>query len=111
MRSELCNRCGSCVGLSGGAIEFGSREGKYLPEFRKALDEESCERILACLCRKKFLLSRNTAGTFSHDAPHFHPYTGPYHFSAHWFCRGEEVRSRRRKRWHPFKHPDLSAGV
>lgn len=92
MRSELCNRCGSCVGLSGGAIEFGSREGKYLPEFRKALDEESCERILQACAGKNFSFPEYR-GHFFDDAPHFHPYTGPYTSLHIGFAAEQEVRS------------------
>ena len=32
VRSGLCNRCGTCVGLSGGRIFFSDRTKKYLPE-------------------------------------------------------------------------------
>lgn len=40
IRHDLCNRCGSCVGLSGGRIVFGDRTGKYLPVLPGDLDED-----------------------------------------------------------------------
>ena len=77
MHSELCNRCGSCVGLSGGAIRFGSREGKYLPEFKAGLKEGEYERILQACAGKDFNFPEYRKHFFP-GAPHFHPYTGPY---------------------------------
>ena len=38
IRHDLCNRCGSCVGLSGGKIVFEDRTGKYLPVIKEPLD-------------------------------------------------------------------------
>lgn len=32
VKSGLCNRCGTCVGLSGGRITFSGRTGAYLPK-------------------------------------------------------------------------------
>jgi coenzyme F420-reducing hydrogenase beta subunit len=39
MRSELCSRCGTCVGLSGGKLVFDNKEGKDLPKITGKLDD------------------------------------------------------------------------
>ena len=93
MHSELCNRCGSCVGLSGGAIRFGMREGKFLPEFTAEIDEKACERILQSCAGKNFNFPEFRAHFFG-DAPHFHPYTGPYRSLHIGHAMNPELRSR-----------------
>jgi coenzyme F420 hydrogenase subunit beta len=77
MQSELCNRCGSCVGLSGGRIRFGDREGRYLPEIVEELEEPQYERIWKA-CSGGVFHFPEYRGIFFKDAPLFHPYTGPY---------------------------------
>ncbi len=77
MRSELCNRCGTCVGLSGGAIRFSKREGKYLPQFVGELAEEACEKILNACSGKHFNFPEQRNFLYP-DSPHFHLFTGPY---------------------------------
>lgn len=77
MRSELCNRCGSCVGLSKGAIAFKGREGKYRPHLTGDLDEKECARILDACSGKDFSFPEHREH-FYPDTPHFHPFTGPY---------------------------------
>ncbi|MCK4700618.1 MAG: hypothetical protein KAT38_09795, partial [Bacteroidales bacterium] len=47
--NDLCTRCGSCVGLSNGAIEFRDKTGIYLPEINDRLDEKTAsEAWYAC---------------------------------------------------------------
>jgi len=77
MRSELCNRCGTCVGLSNGSIRFGDREGKFLPEVVQELSEKAYERIWNA-CAGKFFDFPAHRQYFFPDTPHFHVYTGPY---------------------------------
>lgn len=77
MRSELCNRCGSCVGLSGGKIRFGNREGRYLPGMTADLGEKESDRILEACSGKYFDFPEHRSYFFG-DAPHHHPYTGSY---------------------------------
>jgi len=49
MSSDLCTRCGSCVGLSEGRIIFKDREGSYTPEVIDEISEEHSARLLyAC---------------------------------------------------------------
>jgi len=91
MRSELCNRCGSCAGLSEGRIIFSNREGKYRPKIAGPLSEKDFNRLwLACSGKEfDFPLYRDH---FYKDAPHFHVYTGPYHNLYTGYCTNEAVR-------------------
>ncbi|MDZ7743348.1 MAG: Coenzyme F420 hydrogenase/dehydrogenase, beta subunit C-terminal domain [Bacteroidota bacterium] len=77
MRSELCNRCGSCVGLSGGRIAFENREGKYLPVIKGNIDSELAERLWISCSGKDFNFP-DYRRHFYPNASHFHEYTGPY---------------------------------
>ncbi|MBN1951988.1 MAG: Coenzyme F420 hydrogenase/dehydrogenase, beta subunit C-terminal domain [Bacteroidales bacterium] len=77
MRSDLCNRCGSCVGLSDGAIVMVDREGEYRPKLVKELSEEQAGRIWEA-CSGKYFDFPAYRELFYRNASHFHPYTGPY---------------------------------
>lgn len=92
MRSELCNRCGSCVGLSGGAIKFDSREGSFLPAYTGELEKAAAERILNACSGKNFSFPEYRDYFFK-NTPHFHPYTGPYHSLSIAFAKDQELRS------------------
>ncbi len=77
MQSELCNRCGTCVGLSEGKIQFRDREGKFMPEVVGELTDQSYDRIWNACAGKDFSFPEHRAH-FYPDTPHFHTYTGPY---------------------------------
>ncbi len=77
MRSELCNRCGTCVALSEGKIAFSGREQKYRPVMTGELKEEEAERILQA-CAGKYFPFPEYRELFFPDASRFHPYIGPY---------------------------------
>lgn len=77
MNSHLCNRCGSCVGLSNGAIEFKDREGKFQPKVVGNLSPETIERIHNACAGKYFDFKFYTKEFYS-NTKHFHTYTGPY---------------------------------
>ncbi len=77
MRSELCNRCGSCVGLSDGNIEFRNREGAFRPVITGELDDGQYDRIWNA-CSGRYFNFPEYRSLFFKDAPHFHDYTGPY---------------------------------
>jgi coenzyme F420 hydrogenase subunit beta len=77
MRSELCNRCGSCVGLSGGKIVFDNREGKYLPKMVSEIDDKTADRLWTACSGKDFNFPEYN-NYFYKDAAHFHEYTGSY---------------------------------
>ena len=77
IRHNLCNRCGTCVGLSGGRIVFSDKTGKYLPEIAAELPRELADRIWEACPGQKFDFPEYRK-LFYPDAPHFHLYTGPY---------------------------------
>ncbi len=77
MRSELCNRCGTCVALSGGKIVFADREKKYRPILIGELEDAEANRILNACAGKKFSFPEHRKHFYPESA-HFHPYTGPY---------------------------------
>jgi coenzyme F420 hydrogenase subunit beta len=84
MRSDLCNRCGSCVGLSAGKIVFTDREGEYRPVVIEEPDEAESARMLNA-CAGKYFSFPEYRKFFYPDAPGFHTYTGPFQgiFIAH----------------------------
>jgi len=91
MRSELCNRCGSCVGLSGGKIAFGDREGRYLPYLKEELTDEEHERLLNA-CSGKYFSFPEFNRHFYGDASHYHTYLGSYESLRTGFCTNEVIR-------------------
>ena len=49
VKSGLCNRCGTCVGLSDGKIVFSDRTKKFLPQLNGDLDaNENAELLKYC---------------------------------------------------------------
>lgn len=77
MRSELCNRCGTCVALSDGKIEFTGREKKYRPRIKGELSPPEAERILNACAGKTFSFPAYREHFYLEPA-HYHPYIGPY---------------------------------
>ncbi len=91
MRSELCNRCGSCVGLSEGKIVFDDREGRYLPKIVGDIDDKMAERLWTACTGKDFNFSEYNQEFYS-NAPHFHEYTGSYQDIYIGHAKDEEIR-------------------
>lgn len=77
MHSHLCNRCGSCVGLSGGKVRFRDKTGKYIPEIVETLDEELAERMWLACSGKEFNFPYYNERVFGVDHP-FHRFIGTY---------------------------------
>ncbi|MCB9023622.1 MAG: Coenzyme F420 hydrogenase/dehydrogenase, beta subunit C-terminal domain [Lentimicrobiaceae bacterium] len=84
MKSDLCNRCGSCVGLSEGKIVFVDREGDFRPVIKEVPDEAMSARILNACAGKEFSFPEYRKHFYA-ETPSFHTYTGPYNgiFIAH----------------------------
>lgn len=76
IRHDLCNRCGSCVGLSDGKIVFGDRTGKYLPEIIEQLDAETSELVWKACSGKGFDFPGQRVSVFGD--PEGHAYIGHY---------------------------------
>lgn len=77
MRSDLCNRCGTCVGLSRGQISFYDRKGDCRPRVIGDLDDSEAQRILNACAGKEFNFPLYRQHFYS-DHLGYHVYTGPF---------------------------------
>jgi coenzyme F420 hydrogenase subunit beta len=77
MRSHLCNRCGTCVGLSHGAIVFTNKTGAYRPHLIKPITDELAETLWEACAGKNFDF-KHYKNLFYSETNHFHEYIGPY---------------------------------
>jgi len=77
MRSDLCSRCGTCVGLSEGKIVFTDREGDYRPVLIGELEKEEARRLLLACPGEEFCFPCYKP-YFYPDKIAFHRYIGPY---------------------------------
>lgn len=91
MRSELCNRCGSCVGLSEGKIIFNDREGKYLPQQIADIDDQHADRLWSACSGKDFNFPEYNKLFFA-NSPYYHKYIGSYHSINIGYAIDNEVR-------------------
>jgi len=76
IRHDLCNRCGSCVGLSAGKIVFEDRTGKYLPVIKEPLDDETASLVWNACSGKGFDFPAQKVSVFGD--PEGHAYIGHY---------------------------------
>jgi len=88
---NLCNRCGTCVGLSEGRIVFGDKTAEYLPEIKHELSDELADRIWRA-CPGKYFDFPAYRKLFFPEVAHFHTYTGPYQEIFIGFATNPEVR-------------------
>jgi len=93
MSSDLCTRCGSCVGLSEGRIIFIDREGSYTPEVIDEISEEHAARLLYACPGHSFDFP-HFRNLFFNDSKDFHLYTGPVNSVSVGFCTDEDIRLR-----------------
>jgi len=77
IRHNLCNRCGTCVGLSGGAIVFSDRTGKCLPKIVTEPEDKLADLIWNACPGKEFSFPSYRKAIYPDSTP-FHVYTGPY---------------------------------
>ena len=91
MRSELCNRCGSCVGLSGGKIIFNDREGKYLPKIISKIDDKTAQRLWTACSGKDFNFPEYNK-YFYKESSNFHEYIGSYQSFYIGYSNDEQIR-------------------
>ncbi len=90
VRSGLCNRCGTCVGLSGGKIRFRDRTGKYLPEILND-DPETGREMLKYCSGKGFDFPGQSKGIYGEEASH-NIFTGSYRNIYIGNATDEEIR-------------------
>jgi coenzyme F420 hydrogenase subunit beta len=70
IRYDLCNRCGSCVGLSGGRIVFNDRTGSYLPVIQELLDDATSRLVWDACSGKGFDFPKNRLTVFGDTGSH-----------------------------------------
>jgi coenzyme F420 hydrogenase subunit beta len=90
IRHDLCNRCGSCVGLSGEKIVFDDRTGRYLPVIREPLDEASSKLVWEACSGKGFDFPRQRVSVFGN--PMGHPFIGHYEKLYIGYSKDPEIR-------------------
>lgn len=88
---NLCNRCGSCVGLSQGKIVFSDKTGDYLPKIISEPDEKTSDLIWQACAGKEFDFQDFRKHIYTEATP-FHVYTGPYQSINIGFAQNNEVR-------------------
>jgi len=91
IRHGLCNRCGSCVGLSGGRIVFSDRTGNYLPTIMKPPDEETSRLVWGACSGKGFDFPTQKVSVFG-DPEGGNTYIGHYQNIYIGFATDPEVR-------------------
>lgn len=93
MKSPLCNRCGTCVGLSEKAIVFKDKEGAYQPEFVEKIKSKNLERILKSCSGKYFDFKYFNKLVFP-KASNYHVYLGSYESISIGFSKEKIIRSK-----------------
>ena len=93
MQSHLCNRCGSCVGLSGGKIQFTDKTGKYVPKIIDKIDDALADVLWQACSGKHFNFPEYQRDIFA-KSPHFHSFMGAYHRIGIGFAKDQEIRSK-----------------
>ncbi len=77
MRSHLCNRCGTCIGLSEGKIIFSDKTGKYQPKIISPIDDAMADTLWEA-CPGKYFSFPDFREDVYPDASHFHTFIGSY---------------------------------
>lgn len=89
--SDLCNRCGSCVGLSGGKIVFTDRTKAYRPHILDSdISEELYESVMYACSGRSFDFPYFQEKCFGSRANH--PYTGNFRQIYIGYTTDNEVR-------------------
>jgi len=91
MKSNLCNRCGSCVGLSGGAIVFEDKIGKYSPVQKKPIDDQMGDVLLHACSGRGFNFPYYSSNIFG-STPGYHKYIGSFQKIYIGYCTDEAIR-------------------
>jgi coenzyme F420 hydrogenase subunit beta len=88
---NLCNRCGTCVGLSGGKIHFSDKTGSYRPVLDKSLQEDIASEIYGYCSGKGFDFPAFRKTIYGPDARN-HVFIGPYKKIYIGYANDEKVR-------------------
>ncbi len=91
VRSGLCNRCGTCVGLSEGRIRFSERTKKFVPIVEKDLDPAINAELLKYCSGKGFNFPEQNRRIYGNEAKH-NIFTGTYQHIYIGHCKDETIR-------------------
>lgn len=91
IKHNLCNRCGSCVGLSHGKIIFSNKTGNYLPAILEEPDQETAALIDHACAGADFNFPEYKQLLFA-NTPNFHTYTGAYTSISIGYAGHENIR-------------------
>ncbi|MEE4255687.1 MAG: Coenzyme F420 hydrogenase/dehydrogenase, beta subunit C-terminal domain [Bacteroidales bacterium] len=91
VRSGLCNRCGTCVGLSGGKISFSDRTKKFVPVVSRELDEAENRKLLQFCSGNAFNFPEQNERIYGKES-HHNIFTGTYRNIYIGNCTDEEIR-------------------
>lgn len=91
INSGLCNRCGTCVGLSNGNIRFRDKTGIYLPEIITEPPAELANKMWHACSGKGFNFPEYRQHIFPKDN-NFHVYLGSYKNIYIGHCSDEKIR-------------------
>jgi len=90
IRHGLCNRCGSCVGLSNGKITFSDRTGKYIPVIGEPIDDDTSKIIWHACSGKGFDFPEQRRIVFGSEQANL--FTGHYRNIYIGFATDEAIR-------------------
>jgi len=93
MRSHLCNRCGTCVGLSEGRIVFTDRTGDYRPVVQSEIPDALADTLWEACPGKHFDFPRYRS-VFYGQTPNFHEFIGPFYQIGIGYAHNSETRLR-----------------
>ena len=88
---NLCNRCGTCVGLAGGKILFSDKTGMYKPIIDTSLQENMASEIYPYCSGKGFDFPAFRKTLYGPDA-RSHDFIGAYRQIYIGYARDEKVR-------------------
>jgi len=92
--SELCNRCGSCVGLSGGKVIFSDKTGKYKPVVASPITDGDAELFLQSCAGWSFNFPEYNKTIYNSPSVKHNVLTGSYQSIKIGHCNDDEVRLR-----------------
>ena len=77
IKNKLCTRCGTCVGLSAGHINFTDKTEHYLPRIQSQIDDFLADRIWNGCSAKNVSFPKINEFVFGKDQS-AHPYLGHF---------------------------------
>jgi len=91
VRSGMCNRCGTCVGLAKGRISFSDRTRKFVPKVHDDLPENENKELLKYCSGQAFDFPEQNKIIYKGEGKH-NIFTGTYQNIYIGHCTDEGVR-------------------